>query len=87
LSDKLTWGLRANTYLEDYLKESDNVKHQLLLKFAASHDELTGDIIERVRQGHHVYIDWKMNLLYIMKSQFLQTDHCDFALGRVIPNH
>jgi glutamate receptor, ionotropic, invertebrate len=82
LDGKLTWGIKAGTYLEDYLKESDEPKHQKLLKYTALHDELSEEIVERIRRGQHVYIDWKTNLLYIMKNQYEKTDHCDFALGK-----
>lgn len=41
----------------------------------------TSEIIENVRRGKHVYIDWKINLQYILKRDFLQTDRCDLGLG------
>lgn len=39
------------------------------------------DIIEEVRQSKNVYIDWRSNLQYIMRREYLRTDTCDFALS------
>lgn len=45
------------------------------------HDQATDEVIEMVRHGQHVYIDWKTNLQHIMKRQYLQNDRCDFSLS------
>lgn len=57
------------------------MKYKRLNDGAIVHIQETMDIIEQVRQGKHVYIDWKSNLQYIMKREFLETDRCDFGLG------
>lgn len=43
--------------------------------------ELTDELVERIEAGQHVHIDWRNNLRYLMKRQFLRTDRCDFALS------
>lgn len=47
---------------------------------AQLYDEETNEMIEAVREGKHVHIDWKTNLQYIMKREFLEYDRCDFIL-------
>lgn len=77
----LTWGMRSDTFLEMYLRHSENEKYQRLYAGATLYERETPAIVDRVRGGRHVYIDWKSNLQYIMKREFLETDSCDFALG------
>lgn len=79
--NEITWGIRAQTYLEDYLKDTDDIKYRRLGDGAIVHSDDSDEIIEMVRRGKHVYIDWKSNLQYLMKREFLQTDRCDFGLG------
>lgn len=45
------------------------------------HQQPSEEIIQLVRNGKHVYIDWKTNLQHVMKRQFLKTDRCDFSLS------
>lgn len=75
----VSWGMRSGSYLEEYIRETDIPKYQALYKGAKFYDEQTDEIIEEIRTGHHVYIDWKSNLQYIMKREYLKTDRCDFA--------
>lgn len=77
----VTWGMRSGTFLELYLKHSDSPKYKRLYEGATFYDRETSDIIQRVRGNRHVYIDWKSNLQFIMKREFLETDSCDFSLG------
>ena len=77
----VAWGMRSGTYLEEYLKETDIEKFVQLYAHADFYQDENDEIIERVRGGKYVYIDWKTNLRYIMKREFLKTDRCDFSLG------
>lgn len=77
----VTWGMRSGTFLELYLRHSDAPKYKRLYEAATFYERETPDIIERVRRNRHVYIDWKSNLQFIMKREFLETDSCDFSLG------
>lgn len=61
----VTWGMRSGTYLEDYMKETDITKYQHLYKGSIFHQDESESIIEMVRQGKHVYIDWKTNLVIL----------------------
>lgn len=79
--DGFTWGLRTNTYLEKYLRETDLEKYMRLNQSAIIHEEASFDVIERVRNGKHVFIDWKSNLQYIMRKKYLESDRCDFSLS------
>lgn len=38
-------------------------------------------MLEKIENGLHVFIDWKLRLQYIMKNQYLESDRCDLALG------
>lgn len=77
----MSWGMRSGTYLEEYLKETDISKFEKLYAGADFYLDENDEIIEKVRGGKYVYIDWKTNLRYIMKREFLKTDRCDFSLG------
>lgn len=77
----VSWSMRSDSFLEDYMRNTDEAKYVRLLMGAELTREATPEIIDRVRQGKHVYIDWKSNLQYLMKSAFLANDRCDFSLG------
>nr|CAD7575173.1 unnamed protein product [Timema californicum] len=62
---------------------SDNPRHRWLLSGLIHHPELTPEVINHVRWGQHVYLEWKINLQYLMKREFLATNSCDFALAEV----
>lgn len=53
-----------------------------LVKNAERHRELSESIIERVRTGKHAFIHRRTNLMYLMKNDFLQTNRCDFVMGK-----
>lgn len=53
-----------------------------LIKNAEHHKEFTQSIVERVRTGKHAYIHRRTNLIYVMKNDFLQTNRCDFVIGK-----
>lgn len=38
-------------------------------------------MIQRIVDGKHVLIDWKITLQFIMKKHYLESDRCDLALG------
>lgn len=38
-------------------------------------------MIEEIKAGKHVYIDWKIKLQYMIKQQYLENDACSFSLG------
>ncbi|XP_059609151.1 ionotropic receptor 93a [Phlebotomus argentipes] len=77
----VSWSTKSGSFLEEFLAETDEPKYKRLLDGMEFQTEATNEIIESVRQGKHVYIDWKSNLQYIMKREFLVNDRCDFALG------
>lgn len=40
-------------------------------------------MIREVEGGKHIYFDWKTKLQYYMKKQFLETERCNLALGKL----
>uniref|UniRef100_A0A182QEU3 Ionotropic glutamate receptor C-terminal domain-containing protein n=1 Tax=Anopheles farauti TaxID=69004 RepID=A0A182QEU3_9DIPT len=77
----MTWSIRRGTFLEEILMESSEPKYMQLYKGSLVINELSDDLVERIETGQHVHIDWRNNLRYLMKRQFLRTDRCDFALS------
>lgn len=74
--------MRSGTYLEEYIREVTDVpKYTQLHKEAEFYNEENEEIADRVRQGKHVYIDWKSNLQYIMRREHLKTETCDFQMS------
>jgi hypothetical protein len=56
-------------------------KYKALLEGATVHEEQDAELVSKVRSGSHIFISWKLNLLNLMKQEFLSTNSCDFALG------
>ncbi|ETN65562.1 ionotropic receptor 93a-like protein [Anopheles darlingi] len=77
----MTWSIRKGTFLEEVLMESDENKYIELYRGSQVITELTDDLVRRIEAGQHVHIDWRNNLKYLIKKQFLATDRCDFALS------
>lgn len=77
----MQWGMRGGTYLEDYIKDTDSVKYQRLFQGATFVPDETESIIDNIRDGKHAFIDWRSNLLYIMRREYLKTETCDFSLS------
>lgn len=40
-------------------------------------------MIRGVENGKHIYFDWKTKLQFYMKKQFLETERCNLALGKL----
>lgn len=38
-------------------------------------------MLEEIKAGRHVYMDWKIKLQYVIKQAFLEDDQCSFSLG------
>ncbi|KAJ4451385.1 hypothetical protein ANN_02847, partial [Periplaneta americana] len=77
----VSWGLLKDTSIEHHLREQDYPKYKELYEGAIVHDEQNAEMVTKVRSGSHVFIEWKLNLLNLMKKEFLATNSCDFALG------
>lgn len=50
----MDWSMRSGTYLEEYIKETDIEKYQILFQNAKFHLDENEEIIENVRNGKHV---------------------------------
>ena len=47
------------------------------------HDKTSDEkMLNQVRQGKHVLIEWRTNLIFLMKERYLKTDRCDYSLGK-----
>jgi hypothetical protein len=62
-------------------QEMDYPKYKSLLEGATIHEEQNDELVSKVRAGSHVFIEWKINLLNVMKREFIATNRCDFSLG------
>lgn len=43
----------------------------------------TNEIIGNVKMGKHIYIDWKSNLKFIMRNDYIETNRCELGIGRL----
>ncbi|XP_011686860.1 PREDICTED: glutamate receptor ionotropic, delta-2-like [Wasmannia auropunctata] len=78
----LTWGFPNGSYLEEYLKNAEEEKYHILLERAQIHNATQAvDVIERVKAGKHVLIDWRSTLRFSMRSDLLLTEGCAFSLS------
>lgn len=47
------------------------------------YEEITNDIVAKIRDRTHIFIGWKTKIAYIMKKNFMETGACDFAFGKL----
>ncbi|XP_018392556.1 PREDICTED: uncharacterized protein LOC108771698 [Cyphomyrmex costatus] len=79
---KLTWGFPNGSFLEEYLKNSDEEKYHILLKRAVIHNATQQvEMIEQIKAGKHVLIDWRSTLRFLMRSDLLLNKGCAFSLS------
>nr|XP_050869891.1 ionotropic receptor 93a isoform X5 [Vespula vulgaris] len=80
--DKLTWGFPNGSFLEEYLQSSENEQYRLLLSRSERHNDTEeADIIRRVKDGKHVFIDWRSSLRFLMRKDLLSNGICHFSLS------
>lgn len=60
---------------------SDDPKLRGIYEGAILHDVADDRLLNMIRDKQHVYIEWKTNLQWLMKQDFLKTNSCDFSLG------
>ncbi|XP_018027085.1 ionotropic receptor 93a [Hyalella azteca] len=77
----MSWGYVGGGALQDYFKGAEG-KFKEIGDLATIHDREDQILLDRIRYTDYAYIQWKVNLLVIMKEEFLRTDSCDFSLGR-----
>lgn len=81
-SEEWTWGYRNGSFLEKYLEMSDSPRYRQLHEGAEKHNSLTDPLVlNRVKHGKHVLIDWRMSLSFLMQNDLLQTGQCYFSLS------
>ncbi|XP_076061279.1 ionotropic receptor 93a-like [Oratosquilla oratoria] len=80
--DSMTWGYLGGTVLEEYFKTAEEPKFAKVGEDAENHEALDDSLFYRIREEDHAYLEWKTNLLFLMKEQFLRTDRCDYSLGK-----
>ncbi|XP_022920713.2 ionotropic receptor 93a isoform X1 [Onthophagus taurus] len=78
----LTWTIAQNSFFEEEAKTSNDPKYQELFKKSIKASINKQNMVQNIENGHHVYIDWKMRLQYMMKKQFLLKNTCGLALGK-----
>ncbi|KAK2575942.1 hypothetical protein KPH14_007304 [Odynerus spinipes] len=80
--DKLTWGFPNGSFLEEYLQNSEEEKYRLLFSRSERHNGTEeADIIRRVKEGKHVFIDWRSSLRFLMRKDLLSSGACHFSLS------
>lgn len=77
----ITWGILSGSHLESHLQSNEDLKYQELYSRAEKHLAANAAVLSRVRKGEHVFIDWRTNLQFLTKRDFVQTGRCDFTLG------
>ena len=61
--NKLTWGFPNGSFLEEYLKNVEEEKYHILLERAIIHNATQeADMVEQIKMGKHVLIDWRSTL-------------------------
>ncbi|XP_030750228.1 ionotropic receptor 93a [Sitophilus oryzae] len=78
--DTLTWSYGKNTFLEAQLQVTKDKTYRIIYEHSKDVTDKR-NMINLIKAGKHVHIDWKIKLQYIMKQQFQESDTCDLALG------
>nr|AGJ51190.1 olfactory ionotropic receptor IR93a [Panulirus argus] len=82
MRDSMTWGYIGGTVLEDYFQDAMD-KFDEVGKLSEKHEaSKRKELYDRVRYTDHAFLEWKTNLLFIMRDEFKATNSCDFSLGR-----
>ncbi|XKL59990.1 hypothetical protein PGB90_001006 [Kerria lacca] len=80
--DGITWGIPNRSNLQKLLKDlQDEPKFKMLYDKAEFNTEVSESLMQRIRNGKHIYIHHKTNLLFLMKREFQRTNSCDYTLG------
>ncbi|XP_037067958.1 ionotropic receptor 93a-like [Pollicipes pollicipes] len=81
--DDVTWGVQGGTAIASYFKDSPEPKFRKIYDGAKIHNGDTDkDILAMVRYENHIYIEWKTNLLFLMKEEFRRNDRCYYSLAK-----
>lgn len=64
-----------------HFQTSEDPKLRGIYEGAILHDKADDSLLSMIRDQQHVYIEWKTNLQWLMKQDFLKTNSCDFSLG------
>jgi hypothetical protein len=74
---------RKYTFLLFFIvQDSDQEKFQELAKFAMLHEDGTDpEILRKIREDEHVFIEWKSFLDLRMKREHKLTGFCDYSLA------
>ncbi|XP_060523883.1 ionotropic receptor 93a isoform X1 [Cylas formicarius] len=78
--ETVTWSIAKNSFLDDQLKTSTDETYKLLYDEQIEIDDQKL-LLDKIKSGKHVYIDWKIKLQYYMKQEFLISDTCLLTLG------
>ncbi|XP_066259282.1 ionotropic receptor 93a-like [Euwallacea similis] len=76
----ISWSYAENSYFEDRIKESSDYIYKTIYQ-GAQHLKNGQVMLDEIKAGRHVHIDWKMKLQYVVKQQFQRDDLCSYALG------
>ncbi|XP_077271963.1 LOW QUALITY PROTEIN: ionotropic receptor 93a [Temnothorax americanus] len=80
--NRLTWGFPNGSFLEEYLKNAEEEKYHTLLERSVIHNATQeAEMIEQVKAGKHVLIDWRSTLRFAMRNDLLLTAGCAFSLS------
>lgn len=71
----------ANLHVIWLCQTSDETLYRDLYEGAILHDLADDVLLDMIRNQKHVYIEWKTNLQWLMKQDFVKTNSCDFSLG------
>ncbi|XP_014486779.1 PREDICTED: glutamate receptor ionotropic, delta-2-like [Dinoponera quadriceps] len=79
---KVTWGFPNGSFLGEYLKNAEDEKYHIIWERAEIHNATqAAEVIEKVKAGKHVLIDWRSTLRFLMRNDLLLNGGCSFSLS------
>ena len=77
-------GTEFHAIMTDCLQESNDTDLLRLYRYAKKHPTINETVLNKIRDGNHAYIDWKISLMLIMKEQLFKTEKCEYMLGKFL---
>ncbi|XP_025158343.1 ionotropic receptor 93a-like [Harpegnathos saltator] len=79
---RVTWGFPNGSFLEEYLKNAEEEKYHIMWERSEIYNSTQEvEVIEKVKTGKHVLIDWRSTLRFLMRNDLLSTGGCSFSLS------
>ena len=80
--DQFTWGYPNGSIVEQFFQVMEDPMYEELISGSERHNTTDFQlVIDRIKQSHHVLIEWRSILQFIMKIDLNNTASCNFYIS------